>query len=144
MSPAEPIRPGGPDHISARREAGEGEQTDALVHLMNAPPSLPPSPPPMHPDEAPEGSDGAGPSQTPEGHEFEDRDEAEAGSESGQTEATDDDLGAEHPRRRRCADATNHSNHGAYGRIGMARTSICQTPKIGPPLPAVTRDLRVA
>eukprot|EP00965_Chrysotila_dentata_P231061 6198132-Pleurochrysis_carterae.AAC.1 len=55
-SPAEPIRPGGPDHISARREAGEGEQTEALEHLINAPPSLPPSPPPMHPDGAPEGS----------------------------------------------------------------------------------------
>eukprot|EP00965_Chrysotila_dentata_P025245 838549-Pleurochrysis_carterae.AAC.1 len=59
---------------------------------MNAPPSLPPSPPPMHPNEAPEGSSGVGPSQPPEGHELEDRDEAASGSESGQTEATDDDL----------------------------------------------------
>eukprot|EP00965_Chrysotila_dentata_P178807 5904641-Pleurochrysis_carterae.AAC.1 len=34
-SPAEPIRPGGPDHISARREAGGGEQTGASEHLMD-------------------------------------------------------------------------------------------------------------
>eukprot|EP00965_Chrysotila_dentata_P041018 1360346-Pleurochrysis_carterae.AAC.1 len=46
----------------------------------------------MHPNEAPEGSDGVGPSQPPEGHELEDRDEVESGSESGQTKATDDDL----------------------------------------------------
>eukprot|EP00965_Chrysotila_dentata_P087584 2891295-Pleurochrysis_carterae.AAC.1 len=59
---------------------------------MDAPPSLPPSPPPMHPNEAQEGSSGVGPSQLPEGHELEDRDEAESGSESGQTEATDGDL----------------------------------------------------
>eukprot|EP00965_Chrysotila_dentata_P004743 154998-Pleurochrysis_carterae.AAC.1 len=59
---------------------------------MDVPPALPPSPPPMHPHEAPEESSGAGPRQPPEGHELEDRDEAEAGSESGQTEATDDDF----------------------------------------------------
>eukprot|EP00965_Chrysotila_dentata_P039117 1300771-Pleurochrysis_carterae.AAC.1 len=46
----------------------------------------------MHPIEAPEGSGGAGPNQPPEGHEFEDRDEAKSGSESGRPEATDDDL----------------------------------------------------
>eukprot|EP00965_Chrysotila_dentata_P013698 453310-Pleurochrysis_carterae.AAC.1 len=56
------------------------------------PPSLPPSPPPMHPDETLEGSGGVGPSQPPEGREFEDRDKAESGSESDQAKATDDDL----------------------------------------------------
>eukprot|EP00965_Chrysotila_dentata_P175406 5789905-Pleurochrysis_carterae.AAC.1 len=46
----------------------------------------------MHPNEAPEGSGGVNPTQPPERHGLEDRDEAESGSESGQTEATDDDL----------------------------------------------------
>eukprot|EP00965_Chrysotila_dentata_P030838 1027676-Pleurochrysis_carterae.AAC.1 len=59
---------------------------------MDVPPSLPPSPPPMHPDEVKEGPGGVGPSQSPEGHELEDRDEAESGSEAGRTEATDDDF----------------------------------------------------
>eukprot|EP00965_Chrysotila_dentata_P089183 2945166-Pleurochrysis_carterae.AAC.1 len=36
-SPAEPIRPEGPDHISARREAGGREQTGASEHLMDVP-----------------------------------------------------------------------------------------------------------
>eukprot|EP00965_Chrysotila_dentata_P097988 3240014-Pleurochrysis_carterae.AAC.1 len=65
---------------------------EALEHLRNAPPSLPPSPPPMHLDETPEGPGGDGPSQPPEGHELEDRDEADLRSESGRTEATDGDL----------------------------------------------------
>eukprot|EP00965_Chrysotila_dentata_P134364 4443273-Pleurochrysis_carterae.AAC.1 len=77
-SPAEPIRIGGPDYNSACREAGEGKPTEALEHMMDVPPALPPSPPPMHMDEVQEGPGGAGPSQPPEGHELEDRDEAES------------------------------------------------------------------
>eukprot|EP00965_Chrysotila_dentata_P065278 2163229-Pleurochrysis_carterae.AAC.1 len=36
-SPAKPIRPGVPDHISTCRKAEEGGQTEALEHLMDAP-----------------------------------------------------------------------------------------------------------
>eukprot|EP00965_Chrysotila_dentata_P164874 5443908-Pleurochrysis_carterae.AAC.1 len=113
---------------------------------MDAPPSLPPSPPPMHSNEAPEESGGAGQSQPPEGHELEDRDEAESGSEPGQTEATDDDL----------TNSARNVHDGAAapmqpitpiteptGELGW-HVRLCQTPEIGLPLPAVTRDLRVA
>eukprot|EP00965_Chrysotila_dentata_P038752 1287407-Pleurochrysis_carterae.AAC.1 len=98
---------------------------------MDVPPSLPPSPPPMHSDEETEGSGGAGPCQLPEGHELEDRDEAETGSESGQTEATDDDLtnvarnvhdGAAAPMRP-IIPITDHTSE-----LGW-RVRLCQTPK---------------
>eukprot|EP00965_Chrysotila_dentata_P130087 4300488-Pleurochrysis_carterae.AAC.1 len=59
--PAKLLSPEEPDHISAGRKAKKGGQTEALEHLMDAPPSLPPSPLPMHPNEAPEESGGAGP-----------------------------------------------------------------------------------
>eukprot|EP00965_Chrysotila_dentata_P094019 3107425-Pleurochrysis_carterae.AAC.1 len=55
------VRPGEPDLSLACREAEEGGQTEALEHLMDAPPSLPPSPPPMHPNKVPEKLGGAGP-----------------------------------------------------------------------------------
>eukprot|EP00965_Chrysotila_dentata_P127888 4229283-Pleurochrysis_carterae.AAC.1 len=71
----------------------------------------------MRPNEAPEESGGAGPSQPPEGHELEDRDEAGAESESGQTEATDDDLANVarnvHDGTAASMVATDHSNHEA-------------------------------
>eukprot|EP00965_Chrysotila_dentata_P145748 4814902-Pleurochrysis_carterae.AAC.1 len=46
----------------------------------------------MHLSEASEGPSGAGPGQSPEGHERQDRDGDELESESGRTEATDGDL----------------------------------------------------
>eukprot|EP00965_Chrysotila_dentata_P182205 6016731-Pleurochrysis_carterae.AAC.1 len=91
-SMVKPVRPGEPEFSSACSEAEEGGHTEELEHLMDMPPSLPPSPPPMHPNEASEGPSGAGPSQPPEGHERQDRDGDELGSESGRTEATDGDL----------------------------------------------------
>eukprot|EP00965_Chrysotila_dentata_P104490 3450308-Pleurochrysis_carterae.AAC.1 len=42
----------------------------------------------MHPNEAPEESGGSGPSQPPERHKPEDRDEVASGLESDQTKAT--------------------------------------------------------
>eukprot|EP00965_Chrysotila_dentata_P025049 830803-Pleurochrysis_carterae.AAC.2 len=110
---------------------------------MDVPPSLPPSPPPMHMDEVQEGPGGAGPSQPPEGHELEDRDETESGSESGQTEATNDDF-------------TNFARNVHDGAAAPMRpiTSVtkiwfdqawtvrlCQTPEVGAPLPAMTRTI---
>eukprot|EP00965_Chrysotila_dentata_P060093 1993135-Pleurochrysis_carterae.AAC.1 len=134
-SPAEPIRVGGPDYISACREAGEGKQTEALEHMMDVPPSLPPSPRRctwMKYIEVQEGPGGVGPSQPPEGHELEDRDKADSGSESGRTEATDNDFTN---LARNVHDDTvapmrpiTPKFYGVYGRAGMARTSMsdCQ------------------
>eukprot|EP00965_Chrysotila_dentata_P103804 3427253-Pleurochrysis_carterae.AAC.1 len=86
---------------------------------MDAPPSLPPSPPPMRPEEVPERSGGDGPSQSPEGREFEDRDKAESGPESDQTKATDDDP----------VDATQES-HGSTATQGQS----------SPPSPRLSTD----
>eukprot|EP00965_Chrysotila_dentata_P183735 6066756-Pleurochrysis_carterae.AAC.2 len=94
-SPAEPIRTGGSDYVQACREAREKEETKALEFMANTPPSLPPSPPPMHMDDMHAGPGGAGPSQPlPEGHKLEVGGEAEEGSDSGETDATDNDLTA--------------------------------------------------
>eukprot|EP00965_Chrysotila_dentata_P182523 6027051-Pleurochrysis_carterae.AAC.1 len=100
----------------------------------------------MRPNEAPEESGGAGPSHSPEGHELEDRDEAGAESESGQTEATDNDLanlarnvhdGTAAPMRPITPITEPTGESGWHVRL-------CQTPEIGGPLPAETRELRVA
>eukprot|EP00965_Chrysotila_dentata_P176092 5814306-Pleurochrysis_carterae.AAC.1 len=91
-SMVKPVRPREPELSLACSEAEEGGHTEALEHLMDMPPSLPPSPPPMHLSEASEGQSGAGPSQSPEGHERGDRGKTESGSESDQTKAADDDL----------------------------------------------------
>eukprot|EP00965_Chrysotila_dentata_P080519 2656585-Pleurochrysis_carterae.AAC.1 len=115
--------------------------------MVDVPPSLPPSPPPMRMDEVQEGPGGVGPSQPPEGHELsEDRDEAESGSESGRTEATDDDF-------------TNLARNFLDDTVAPMRpitpiteftadqewhVRLCQTPEIDVPLPARTRELRTA
>eukprot|EP00965_Chrysotila_dentata_P015776 522095-Pleurochrysis_carterae.AAC.1 len=91
-SPTEPIHIGGSDYVPACREDGERKETQAREFMVNAPPSLPPSPPPIHMDEVQGRPGGVCPSQPPEGHELEDRDEVESGSDSGKTDATDNDF----------------------------------------------------
>eukprot|EP00965_Chrysotila_dentata_P249259 6208808-Pleurochrysis_carterae.AAC.1 len=94
-------------------------------------------------DEVQEGPGGVGPSQLPERHELEDRDEAELGSDSGKTEATDDDFTA--------LARNDHDNTAAPMRPITLVTGfrfdqgwhvrLCQTPEIGAPLPVRTRAL---
>eukprot|EP00965_Chrysotila_dentata_P145043 4789702-Pleurochrysis_carterae.AAC.1 len=101
----------------------------------------------MHPNEAPEESGGAGPSQPPEGPELEDQNETGSGSESGQTEAIDGDL-VNAARDLYGVDATQQMRPitpimDFTPELGW-HVRLCQVPEIGRPLPAGTRDLRVA
>eukprot|EP00965_Chrysotila_dentata_P200608 6180068-Pleurochrysis_carterae.AAC.2 len=109
--------------------------------MANGPRSLPPSPPPMHMNDVHEGPGGAGPSQLPEGQELEVRGEAERDSDSGETDATDNDLIAlaRNARDDTVAPIRLISPVTELRFDQKWRVRPCQTPEIGVPLPTTAR-----
>eukprot|EP00965_Chrysotila_dentata_P197968 6178519-Pleurochrysis_carterae.AAC.3 len=89
-----PICIGESDYVQACREARKRKEAEALEFMANGPPSLPPSPPPMHMDKVYGEPGGAAPSLQPKGHELGNRGGVEEGSDSGETDAADNDLTA--------------------------------------------------
>eukprot|EP00965_Chrysotila_dentata_P082536 2724593-Pleurochrysis_carterae.AAC.1 len=137
-SPTKPICTGGSDYVPACCEAGENKEAEALEFIANRLPSLPPSPPPMHVDEGHGEPGRAGSSQLPEGHELEDRDEVKARSDSGETDATNNDFTA---LARNARDGTaplmrpiSPVTELRFDREWRVRPS--RAPQIGAPLPA--------
>eukprot|EP00965_Chrysotila_dentata_P068010 2249657-Pleurochrysis_carterae.AAC.2 len=136
-----PICIGESDYVQACREAGERKETEALESMVNAPPSLPPSAPPMHMDEVHGEPRGAGPSLPPEGHELEARDEIQERSDSGETNATDNNLTALARNVRDDAVAPIRPISPVTElRFDQGwRVRPCQSPEIGAPIPTTAR-----
>eukprot|EP00965_Chrysotila_dentata_P226987 6195732-Pleurochrysis_carterae.AAC.1 len=141
-----PIRISEYDHVQVCSEARERKVVEALEFKANTPPSLSPSPPSMDMDDVHEGPGGAGPSELPEGHELEAGGDAAEGSDSGETDATDNNLTAlERSAGNNTTAMTQPLSPVTELRIEETEwnVSLCQTPKLGPPLPTSARPAQI-